>query len=83
MIDKIKKTRYNVGDRVWVNPQESEYGPFEAVIFKVERPFRNGYIGEPEYGILEIIGNTLYGEEKLANPSDSWPENMLSLSYPR
>lgn len=59
MIDKIKKTRFNVGDRVWINPQESEYG------------------------ILEIIGNTLYGEEKLANPSDGWDEKMLSLSYPR
>ena len=74
MIDKVKKTRFNVGDRVWINPQESEYGPFEAVIFKVEY---NKFSNIIEYGIYELIS------DKLEYPSDGWTEEMLSICYPR
>ena len=73
---KVPRSLYQLGDKVWVNPQEYEIAPFEAIIFEVRYNRHTAPQNAIEYALIELNG------DKEVGGSDGWPENMISTSYP-
>lgn len=78
---KAKRPRFQVGDEVWINPQESECQPFRALICGVKCDWNGLGFDDPEYSVVEIFEK--FKREEYSCPSDGWTENMLFCYYPR